>query len=108
MRKTPLVASMAAGVAVLVMALAASMLIRPYDVPEFVEVDSSESAFLIPLEGDLRHETAKTDPRYYYRPWKTILVRTVADGGESFYIQGDHRLTVPALYHAILDADRGS
>jgi hypothetical protein len=63
---------------------------------------------LVPLEGDLRHETAKTDPRYYYRPWKTILVRTVADGGESFYIQGDHRQTIPALYHAILDADRGS
>jgi hypothetical protein len=62
----------------------------------------------VPLEGDLRQETPKTDPRYYYRPWKTILVRTVADGGESFYIQGDHRLTIPALYHAILDADRGS
>lgn len=63
---------------------------------------------LVPLEGDLRHETAKTDPRYYYRPWKTILVRTVADGGESFYIQGDHRLTIPALYHSILGADQGS
>lgn len=49
---------------------------------------------LIPLEGDLLHEAPKTDPRYYYRPWKTILVRTVADGGESFYVQGDHRLTV--------------
>jgi hypothetical protein len=62
---------------------------------------------LIPLEGDLHHEAPKTDQRYYYRPWKTILVRTVADGGESFYIQGDHRLTVPALYHATLRADRG-
>ncbi len=55
---------------------------------------------LIPLEGDTRVQAPKSDPRYYYRPWKTILVRTVADGGESFYIQGDHRLTVPALYHA--------
>jgi hypothetical protein len=63
---------------------------------------------LVPLEGDIRHETSKTDPRYYYRPWKTILVRTVADGGESFYVQGDHRLTVPALYHATRNADRGS
>jgi hypothetical protein len=60
---------------------------------------------LIPLEGDLRHEALKSDPRYYYRPWKTILVRTVADGGESFYVQGDHRLTVPALFHAILQAE---
>jgi len=62
---------------------------------------------LIPLEGDLHREAPKSDPRYYYRPWKTILVRTVADGGESFYVQGDHRLTVPALYHALLDAERG-
>jgi hypothetical protein len=62
---------------------------------------------LIPLEGDMRQEAAKTDPRYYYRPWKTILVRTVADGGESFYIQGDHRATVPALYHRALEAMTG-
>lgn len=54
---------------------------------------------LLPLE-DTSHEAPKSDPRYYYRPWKTILVRTVADGGEGYYIQGDHRLTVPALYHA--------
>jgi len=63
---------------------------------------------LVPLKGDTRQEAPKSDARYYYRPWKTILVRTVADGGESFYVQGDHRLTIPALYHAILDADRGS
>jgi hypothetical protein len=63
---------------------------------------------LIPLEGDTRQEAPKSDARYYYRPWKTILVRTVADGGESFYIQGDHRLTIPALYHAALDADQGA
>jgi hypothetical protein len=56
---------------------------------------------LIPLDGEFHQEAPKTDPRYYYRPWKTILVRTVADGGESFYIQGDHRSTVPALYHAV-------
>src|SRR5262249_30041256 len=55
---------------------------------------------LVALEGDIHQQAPKSDPRYYYRPWKTILVRTVADGGESFYIQGDHRATVPALYHA--------
>jgi hypothetical protein len=55
---------------------------------------------LIPIQGDTRHEAPKTDPRYYYRPWKTILARTVADGGESFYIQGDHRATVPHLHRA--------
>ena len=59
---------------------------------------------LVSLEGDTRQQAPKTDPRYYYRPWKTILVRTVADGGESFYVQGDHRVTLPHLYHAALRA----
>ena len=59
---------------------------------------------LIPLEGDTRQQAPKSDPRYYYRPWKTILVRTVADGGESFYVQGDHRVTVPHLHHAAVQA----
>jgi len=31
-----------------------------------------------------------------------VLVRTVADGGKSYYVQGDHRRTVPALYDEIL------
>jgi hypothetical protein len=55
---------------------------------------------LIPLGDDFHTQAPKTDPRYYYRPWKTILVRTVADGGESFYVQGDHRQTVPAVWTA--------
>jgi hypothetical protein len=58
---------------------------------------------LLPLAGDYHAEAPKTDPRYYYRPWKTILVRTVADGGTSFYFQGDHRQTFPALYRELLD-----
>ena len=53
---------------------------------------------LIAIDDDYRTQAPKSDPRYYYRPWKTILVRTVADGGESFYIQGDHRVTVPHLH----------
>lgn len=55
------------------------------------------------LGNDLSHEAPKNDPRYYFRPYKTILVRTVADGGESYYVQGDHKATVPALYDAILE-----
>ena len=57
---------------------------------------------LLPLSGDLHSEAPRTDPRYYYRPWKTILVRTVKDGGTSFYLQGPHRETFPALYHAVV------
>ena len=55
-----------------------------------------------PLGGQLDAEAAKTDPQYYFRPYKTILVRTVADGGKSYYVEGDHRSTVPALYDQIL------
>jgi len=54
------------------------------------------------LGTDLQQEAPKNDPRYYFRPFKTILVRTVADGGKSHYVQGDHKQTVPALYDAIL------
>jgi hypothetical protein len=57
---------------------------------------------LVPMAGDLHQERPKTDPAYYFRPYKTILVRTVADGGESFYFCGDHRATFPALRNAIL------
>jgi hypothetical protein len=57
---------------------------------------------LIPIEGDFHSEATKANPQYYYRPWKTILVRTVADGGESCYVCGDHRQTVPLLRRATL------
>jgi hypothetical protein len=58
---------------------------------------------LIPLGDDIESEASKSDPRYYYRPFKTILVRTVSDGGESFYICGDHTETMPALYNGVVE-----
>jgi len=58
---------------------------------------------LVPIRGDIHHELDKSDPGYYFRPHKTILVRTVADGGESFYFCGDHRATIPALRRALLE-----
>jgi hypothetical protein len=59
---------------------------------------------MVPIHGDYRRELPKTDPGYYFRPHKTLLVRTVADGGESFYFCGDHRATFPALREALLEA----
>lgn len=56
------------------------------------------------LGDDLDHEPAKSEPAYYFRPYKTILVRTVRDGGESHYVRGDHRDTLPALYGHVIDA----
>lgn len=58
---------------------------------------------LVPIQGNVHRELPKSDPGYYFRPHKTILVRTVADGGRSVYVCGDHRLTVPALRKAVLD-----
>jgi hypothetical protein len=55
-----------------------------------------------PIHGDFRSELPKSDPGYYFRPHKTILVRTVKDGGESFYFCGEHRATVPALWRELL------
>jgi hypothetical protein len=56
---------------------------------------------LVPLTGDLTAEAPKDSPEYYYRPHKTVLVRTVRDGGRGYYVRGDHRATLPAL-HALL------
>lgn len=53
------------------------------------------------LPENFRQEPSKTHPDYYFRPWKTMLVRTVADGGESFYVQGRHAETIPALWTAL-------
>ena len=60
---------------------------------------------LVPIQGDIHKELPKTDPGYYFRPHKTILVRTVADGGESFYFCGPHRATLPALRRAVLQEE---
>ena len=58
---------------------------------------------LVDLGDDVHREASKSDPRYYYRPFKTILVRTVQDGGESFYVRGDHLATIPNLRRLLLE-----
>ena len=58
---------------------------------------------LVDLAGDLHSEAPKDSPEYYYRPYKTVLVRTVQDGGTSYYIRGDHRATMPALHRLLTD-----
>jgi hypothetical protein len=41
-------------------------------------------------------------PHYYFRPKKTVLIRTVKDKGRTFYIKGDLKATVPNLYKRII------
>jgi len=53
------------------------------------------------LPEDVRKEPSKNDVYYYFRPWKTMLSRTVDEGGESFYVRGRHDETIPALWSAI-------
>jgi len=55
------------------------------------------------LGPDAHHTPDKSQPAYYFRPLKTILVRTVQDGGESYYVRADHRVTLPTLYRLIAD-----
>jgi hypothetical protein len=57
---------------------------------------------MVDLPADVTTEAPKTEPAYYFRPYKTVLVRTVADGGTSFYVRGDHAATIPALYDRII------
>ncbi len=56
---------------------------------------------LLPLPEDTRREAARDDPAYYFRPWKTMLARTVAGGGESFYVRAPHATTIPELWSAL-------
>jgi len=55
--------------------------------------------------GKIGEAPPKSDPRYYFRPWKTILARTVADGGKSYYVRGEHRLTLPHLARQVWKMD---
>lgn len=53
------------------------------------------------LPENVGSEAPKTSAQYYFRPWKTMLVRTVADGGRSFYVRGFHADTIPQLWSAV-------
>jgi hypothetical protein len=51
-------------------------------------------------------EASRDDPAYYFRPWKTMLVRTVAGRGDGFYLQGSHAKTIPQLWTAIKNLEK--
>jgi hypothetical protein len=56
---------------------------------------------LIDLPANYHEPVTPDHPLYYFRPWKTMLVRTIANGGEGFYVRGNHAETVPQLWTAI-------
>ena len=51
---------------------------------------------------DFREEGDPRDAHYYHRPKKTILIRTVKDGGEGYHISGDFAVTVPHFYRLVI------
>lgn len=56
---------------------------------------------LTKLPKNIRKEPSRDKPEYYFRPWKTMLIRTVADGGKAFYVRGKHIQTIPSLWDNI-------
>ena len=54
------------------------------------------------LPEDFHGEATKMSEGYYFRPWKTMLVRTVEDKGESYYVQARHADSLPELWHQIV------
>ena len=53
---------------------------------------------IVNLPRVFKKEPSKDRAGYYFRPWKTMLVRTVADGREAFYVKGRHSETIPGLW----------
>ena len=66
-----------------------------------VRVFTTANFDLIPL-GDYHKPVSDTEPDYYYRPRKNIVNRPVALGGRGYHITGDHRDTLPNLYHQVV------
>ena len=58
------------------------------------------------LPADYRTNLPTRDAsEYYFRPWKTVLVRTVQDGGTSCYVPGNFCLSIPALWAQLTAAN---
>lgn len=56
---------------------------------------------LAELPAHYHKEPSRENPSYYFRPWKTMLVRTVKDPEGSFYVRGHHAETIPQLWTAV-------
>jgi phosphoheptose isomerase len=45
-----------------------------------------------------------SQPDYYYRPRKNVINRPTSLGGAGYHITGDHKVTIPNLYHRLVSA----
>lgn len=53
--------------------------------------------------GDYRSKIGYDDPNYYYRPRKNIVNRPTSQGGKGWHFVGDHKVTIPNLYHKVME-----
>jgi hypothetical protein len=60
---------------------------------------------LYDLSQDYQFGSEKDQPRYYFRPWKTMLIRTVSEGGKGYYVAGSHEKTIPSLWTSINEVE---
>lgn len=67
-----------------------------------------KAAPLTTVNFDLRplpnyHEPVHDDhPDYYYRPRKNVINRPTSLGGKGYHITGDHKATLPNLFHRLV------
>ena len=61
---------------------------------------------LLPLDN-YRRPVSTEDPVYYYRPRKNVVNRPTSLGGQGYHVTGDHRVTIPNLYHRVVGGPIG-
>jgi rfaE bifunctional protein kinase chain/domain len=57
---------------------------------------------LLSLGDDYHGRVGQDAQLYYYRPRKNIVNRPTSLGGKGFHITGDHTVTIPNLYHRVV------
>jgi hypothetical protein len=63
---------------------------------------------LCKLPDNIKDEPPKNTFEYYFRPLKTMLIRTIADGGTALYVCGDHSITIPQLWTSYISTSSNS
>ncbi|MCG8530045.1 MAG: hypothetical protein MI749_05205, partial [Desulfovibrionales bacterium] len=56
---------------------------------------------IAPLKSGEQTEPSCGGPAYFFRPLKTMLVRTLAGDGRGYYVRGRHENTIPGLWSAV-------
>ncbi|WP_222424182.1 hypothetical protein [Desulfamplus magnetovallimortis] len=63
---------------------------------------------LAPLPDEIMIEPPKTEHLYYFRPWKTLLSRSISSGSKSYYARMHHSKSVPQIWMATVEAEQNT